>query len=122
MLIRWSVRNFGRHHQQFPEAGEKHAGGDQHHHGQRNLSGHQNIAAECAPLVRSTVPARFQRAYEIRPCGLPGRSQAEKDTAHQRCQQAELDDPPIQLYAQYRRWIPGHAERLQQPDSAIGYQ
>jgi len=111
---------FGRHHQYVSEAGEKHAGGDQHHHGERDLAGHQNVAAEGVPLPGRAIPARLQRLHEVRARCLPGRRQAEEDTTHQRREQAELHDTPIQLYAQHIRWIAGHAERFEQPDTSVG--
>ena len=108
-----------RHHQHVPEASEKHTGGDQNHHRERDLSGHQNIAAECAELSGRALLAGLQCAHEVRPRGLPGRNQAEEDTTPERSEQAELDNAPIQLYAQHIRWIARHAERLEQQNAAV---
>jgi len=69
--------------------------------------------------IASAVSARLQCAHEVRPHGLPGRNQAEEDTTRQRREQAELHDTPIQLYAQHRRWIARHAERLQDAYTAV---
>ena len=109
----------GRHHQHVPEAREKHAGGDQHHHRERDLASHQNVAAEHAPLAGRAVSARLECAHEVRPRGLPGRNQAEEKTTHQRREQAELHHAPIQLYAQNKRRIAWHAERFEQPNTTV---
>ena len=94
--------------------------GDKHDHRQRDLGSYQHIAAYHAPLAGRAISTGLQRAHEVGPRRLPGRSQPEEDTTYHRHEQAELDDAPIQLYAQHKRWIAGHAERGEQSNTAVG--